>query len=548
MPIAEPLTMATLKLPPRQKMINMMYLVLTAILALNVSKEVLDSFVRLDADLVRSERSHDQQALNEYADLERSARMIPEKYREPFTQAEAVRVDADSLVHHIEVMKAMVIAECEGLAIGQVLFKAADGSDSLMALDAIERKDDRDALTHILVGSEPARPKEGPHTALDLKSRIHRFRDRLTGSIGEKEPQLTASLGRLFELPGGRDASGTENNWESMNFYDVPVVAGIAALSKLQSDIRSAESDVVEWLHTNVEADIYKVDRLMAAVIPQSDHVMAGDSFRADVFLAAYDSRNSPRILYQGAGELPIGADGKARLRLPSGALGEQHGTGTILFNGPQGTMELPYTVSYQVVAPTLVASPTKMNVLYRYVDNPIELSVPGVPAERVSAATSNGTIVRGPDGAWIARPGAGTDARIDAVVTSPKGGTRRIGPAMFRVRDLPAPSAYIAGKTSTDTRIERGLVQNAECVFARLVGTEFNAPFEVVSYELQVLRGNQIIPFAGRGSCFEPKAIAALKALRPGDRVFLLEVKARLKGVANAPIYALAPVDLRVL
>jgi hypothetical protein len=94
---------------------------------------------------------------------------------------------------------------------------------------------------------------------------------------------------------------------------------------------------------------------------------------------------------------------------------------------------------------------------------------------------------------------------------------------------------------------VDKGAIQNAECVFARLVGSEFNAPFEVVSYELQILRGNQIIPFTGHGPCFEPKMVAALKAVRTGDRVFLQEVKARLKGVAGAPIYALAPLNLKV-
>ena len=325
------------------------------------------------------------------------------------------------------------------------------------------------------------------------------------------------------------------------------MVAGIATLSKLQADIRSSENDVVKWLHNSVEADIYKVDRLMAAVIPQSDHVMVGDSFRADVFLAAYDSRNTPEILFNGDQHLPVAADGRAQLRLPASGLGDQKGEGMIRFKGPNGTMEFPYAVSYQVVSPTLVASPTKMNVLYRFVENPIDLSVPGIAAERVTAAISNGSIVRGPQGSWIAKPGPGSDARVEAVVTMPEGGTRRIGPAMFRVKDLPPPSPFFAGKTSTDVRASTGEIKAATCISAKMIGSEFNAPFEIIAFELQIMRGGSIIPSTGKGACFDASMLAALKAVRPNDRVYVQGIKARLKGVPNAPIYALPPIALKV-
>lgn len=540
--------MASRSLPPRQKMINMMYLVLTAILALNVSKEVLDSFTRLDADLVRSGHAHEMRSANEYDAFAALAERIPEKYRAPYAQATVLRYEADSLVRHIERMKALVMAECEGLPMDQVLKHNPDGTDSLMASAAIDRKDDRDALTRLLVGSEPGEPKQGANTASELKQRVAVFRAKLMAMTGEKEPRLTASIEKLFDLADQRDASGTLNNWESLNFYDVPVVAGIASLSKLQTDIRSAEMDVLKWMLASVEAGDAKVDRLMAAVIPQSHHVMVGDSFRASVFLAAYDSRNTPEILYDGA-PLPIDADGRAMLRLPANGLGERKGSGTIRFRGPNGPLEFPYVVGYQVVAPTLVASPTKMNVLYRFVENPIDLSVPGVPAERMSAAISNGSIVRGPNGSWIAKPGAGNDARVEGIVTMPEGGTRRIGPVLFRVKDLPAPSVIFLGKNSTDTKVERSLLQDPKCVSARLVGSEFDVQFEVLSFELQIMRGNQIIPFDRvQGGCPDEDMKTALKALKRNDRVFLMDVKVRLRAVPNGPVYTLPSVNLKVV
>ena len=538
--------MATVKLPPRQKMINMMYLVLTAILALNVSKEVLDSFVRLDLDLVRSERAHELRSATEYASFERSAAEIPEKYREPFAQAAQIRGHADSLVGHIERLKAMVIAECEGLPMEQVFQKNISGGDSLMAIAEIQRKDDRDALTYMLVGSEPAAPKQGVNTASDLKARVETFREQLKSVTGDREPRITAALDRLFDLADQRDASGTLNNWESLNFYDVPVVAGIASLSKLQADVRSAENDVIKWLHNSVEADIYKVDRLMAAVIPQSDHVLVGDSFRADVFLAAYDSRNSPEIFF-GDGRLDIGPDGRARLCLPAGALGEQKGEGMIRFKGPNGPMEFPYVVDYQVIAPTLVASPTKMNVLYRFVENPVELSVPGVTGDRVAATITNGGIVRGRNGEWVAKPGAASTAEVYAAVTLPEGGTRRIGPVHFRVKDLPPPAAFIAGKTSTDRTIRKSELIAVNYLIARLVDSEFDVKFKVTSFELQIYRGASLIPHTVNGNTFDEDIKEAFKAMRANDQVIIQHIRARLES-GEGRSYDLPPIALKVV
>ena len=537
--------MASSSLPPRQKMINMMYLVLTAILALNVSKEVLDAFAIMDAELVRSERAHEQRSQLEYAVFADMAKRFPEKFEVKHQEALRVKAMADAIVLHIEEIKASTIAKADGIAIEQLRGKDADGRDTLRALLALEMKDDRDVLTATLVGSEPATPKQGPGSAYDIRMRITAFRDSLKSLAGEKGQALSASLDALFDFGDRRDASGTLNNWESLNFYDVPLAAGVATLSKLEADVRAAENDMIKWLYRSVETDDYKFGTLTAAVVPQSSLIMQGDSFRADVFIAAYDPRNPAQVMLTDGTLLPVGADGKGKLRLRGSALGEQRVEGTIRFDGPRGVEEHPYSTAYQVIAPLLVASPTKMNVLYRGVENPIDLSVPGVPAERIQAAISTGRITRSGQG-WVATGMTDSHAEVHATATMANGSTRRIGPVKFRVKNLPPPSAYIKDKGSADTRIKLNDLKYANGVSVK-TNTEFGDLWAAKSYRFTFQRGGGTpIVHTCTGGAFNAEVKEVLEHARPGDQVFIEEVRAQLAN-GLGPVVPLSPILLKV-
>lgn len=532
-PLSNPTHMASMRMPPRQKMINMMYLVLTAMLALNVSKEVLDAFAFMDGELVRSERAHEQRSRVEYTQFAEAAERLPDKFAAKHAEAMRVKAHADSLVEHIEAIKAAAVAEADRLEPGELRAPGADGRDTLRSLLALEAKDDRTTLTRMLVGSEPAVPRTGAGSANDLKLRITAFRDSLKNLAGARATDLSEGLDLLFDLGDRRDASGTLNNWESTSFYDVPLAAGIATLSKLQADIRSAENDMVKWLYRSVEAKDYKFGTLTTAVIPSSNLIMAGDSFRADVFLAAYDPRNPPEVQLTGGSSLPIGRDGKAKLRLAGDRVGEHIVEGVIRFEGPDGPEEIPYQTQYQVMAPLLVASPSKMNVLYRGVDNPIELSIPGVAADRVQASISAGRIARNGQG-WVVSGVTGNMAEVYGTVQLPDGGTKRIGPVRFRVKDLPPPTAFVAGKSAADGQVRKAELTAAQGVAARLVDSEWGDPWRVQRFEMTIVRkGATPLQFTANSNAFTDEMRVALAALRPGDRIYVERIKARL---ANAP------------
>ncbi|MBK9417684.1 MAG: gliding motility protein GldM [Flavobacteriales bacterium] len=539
--------MASAKMPPRQQMINMMYLVLTAMLAMNVSKEVLDAFAVLNRDLERSEQATAQRSLVEYAVLSDDAERIPGKYGPVNAKARRIKAEADSLVRDIHRLKADLMAEADGLELHQVRADDGTGRDTLRQLLALEAKDDRDVLTRRMVGGEPAAPHTRPLGAHDLKVRIARFRDTLKHLVGEAAPELQVSLDQLFDLADRRDASGTLNNWESINFYDVPLAAGVATLTKLQADIRHAEHDVLRWLHRSVSAGDHSFSRLTTAVIPQSDLVMLGDSFRADVFLAAYDPQNSPVVTLGSGTPIPVGADGKAKLRLSADVVGERQVQGTITVQGPDGPTLQSYTATYQVMAPLLVASPTKMNVLYRGVDNPIDLSVPGIPADRVSASITSGRITRAGQG-WVASGMTASTVEVHATVSRPDGTTRRVGPVRFRVKDLPPPTAYIAGLDPSDTKAARSKLSASQGVVAKPIGAEFDDPWKVQRFQLSIVRkGGPPVFQEATGNAFTPEMLEVLDALRPGDQVFVDGIRARLSS-GQGHVRDLAPIAVKVL
>ncbi len=539
--------MASVSMPPRQRMINMMYLVLTAMLAMNVSKEVLDAFAVLDADLVRSERAHEQRSIQDYAAFDDAAAKFPDRFGDLRDKARTVHKQADGLVEHIEGIKARVIAEVEGGDVQLVMGSGPEQRDSLLSLMRVEAKDDRQVLTRMLVGSEPSDPRKGEGSAFELKQRISLFRDQLKGMVGAEEPHLRTSLDLVFKMDDRPDASGTLNNWESINFYDVPLAAGVAALSKLQADVRSAENDMVKWLFRSATQDARIMSSLASAVVPRSTVVMVGDSFVADVFLAAFDEKNKARISLTGEGDLPLGTDGKGKLRMRTSEVGEHTAMGVIHYQGAKGMEEYPYSVRYQVMAPLLVASPTKMNVLYIGVDNPLSFSVPGVTPGNVRPVIDNGSILRRGDG-WFARTSTPGKAHFSAVVTLPDGSTRTIGPVEFRVKQLPAPVASVNGITAADGRARVGRLTDADGITVkRSEGCEFDEPYRCTRFTVVLDRNGTMNEHLVQGNRFDEDTRKILRSLRPGDRIWFEGIKGQLASGAG-PEYSLASIAVKVI
>ena len=529
--------MASGKQSPRQAMINMMYLVLTALLALNVSKEILDSFVTVNNGLENTKSSLNDKMTQQYASFQAFASENQAKYGAAWTEAQKIQVSGAELIAYIDTIKVRAIMKAEGWSKDSTIMP--DGR--LVNLMKVTKKDSHDELTTMLVGGEPGKPIEGEYTANDLKLKLMAFKDLVKNSRPQ-DTDLSASMDRVFDFEERADASGTMNNWESINFYHVPMAAGITILSKLQADVRNSEGEVVKRMMDAVESKSYKFNKLTTIVKPLSSLVTVGGKYQAEIFLGAYDDQNAPEVFIAGPGarvdtvtktiigesiKLPMNG-AKAQLEQVASGAGQRSVQGIIKFKpvGGEETVEV-FSTMYEVASPNLVVSPTKMNVFYRGVDNPVDISVSGFSAKDVAANMDNGTLSKATNG-YIVKPGKGNEATISATVTNPDGSKKSMPGIKFRVKNVPSPTPYFGGKSVDDATIKKTELTAAAGVIAKMVDFEFDLKFEVVEFKVTMMVNGTPIEKMTKGPAVSGDMKEIFQKAKPGQKVYIEGIKAR--------------------
>jgi gliding motility-associated protein GldM len=532
--------MAGGNLSPRQKMINMMYLVLTALLALNVSKEILDSFVTVNNGLETTKGTLKEKMDATYLQFGQYASENKEKYGAAYAQAQEVQKSAADVMTYIDQIKARIIAETEGLPLEKVIGKSG-AVDTILNLAAVSAKDNQDAITNIMIGSEPAKPKQDEFSGYDLRVRLEAFRDKIKTIAGDKNPTLVANVDRFFNFPKEKEGgdSGVETSWEVKNFYHVPLAAGVTILSKIQSDVRNAENECVNWMLGSVESKTFKFNTLSPMISTRSSYVTAGGSYEADIFLAAYDNQNAPRVLLGRvdtskmemigeAQELPIGPDGKAKLKVPAAGVGEKEYTGMIIFKPVGGEEERHFFKgSYEVAQPNLVVSPTKMNVFYRGVDNPVDISVAGYSGKDIAPSVSNGSLSKAQQG-YVVKPGKESESMVNVTVTNPDGTKRSMPGVKFRVKNVPNPSPFFGGKGVNDETIKKTELTAAQGVIAKMENFEFDLKFEIVEYTISMTVAGNPVEATVKGAAMSADAKTIFSKAKNGQKVYIERIKAR--------------------
>ena len=368
----------TRNLSPRQKMINLMYIVLTAMLALSVSSDVLDGFGQVDEGLSRSNANVESRNAVLLDRLEAVASQNPEKGGAWRDKAVEIHSMTGSLYALIDTLKLAIAVEADG--------EDADPGN-------LRHPENREASSVVMVTAPDARGKE-------LRKAIERYREQVTALVPDsvKRDNLQRALSTDPML---RDGALAKRPWEEALFLSKPAVASVTMLTKLQNDLLYTEGEVLVALLANVDAGDVRVNELRAFVIPSSRNVMRGASYRADIVLAAVDTTQRPRVYIDGRrldndrGVLEIDASATGAFSY-SGYIELPHHDGTVTRHD--------FESSYNVIEPGATVSAKMMNVLYAGIDNPLGISVPGVPQSSVSATMTNGSLSRHGD-EWIARP-----------------------------------------------------------------------------------------------------------------------------------------------
>jgi gliding motility-associated protein GldM len=525
-------------------MINMMYLVLTALLALNVSKEILDSFVTVNNGLETTKGTLKEKVDGTYKQFAQYASENKEKYGASYAQAAELQKMASEVIKEIDGIKAEIMIATDNLKMEKVY----TGNDTILNLKFISAKDNQEAITHVMIGSDETKPKSGEHSAVDLRKKLEAFRDKIKAIANKdpKNPTLAANMDKMFNFEDEKEGgtTGATVSWEVKNFFHVPMAAGITILSKLQTDVRNAENEVANHLLGSVEQKSFKFNTLEAIVRPQSSYVTVGSKYSAEIFLGAYDNQNSPTvyICLPGArvdttsvppkiiGESRkldnVGA--KAILEEPASGSGLKTVQGIIEFTPVGGEKQVrAFKTEYEVAAPNLVVSPTKMNVFYRGVDNPVDISVAGYSAKDISPNMSNGSLSKAAQG-YVIKPGKDPKATVSVTVTNPDGSKKSLPGVEFRVKNVPDPKPYFGGKSLADQTIKKTELTAAAGVIAKMVDFEFDLKFEVIEYQVSANLSGNFITETVKGAAVNGTVQQMFAKVKTGQKVFIENIKAR--------------------
>jgi gliding motility-associated protein GldM len=527
---------------PRQKMISMMYLVLTALLALNVSKDILNAFIVVNESMEQTNITLTKKVQGTYDKFDQALLLNREKVQENFDKAQKVRVLSDEMVALIDEIKIKVICETEGLDFEEtksayLAFKDGKSEINPIAIREIDKKDNFDIPTNFFCGdSHDATNGEG----IVLKEEIDTYRTAILSFLEEKDREFISSNIGLLTDEEYTDLDGKKVNWMQQNFYHTILVADVVLLNKMISEIRNAEADVVAQLYTAVDADDFKFDKIDAKVIAKSNYILTGEEFVAEIFVAAYDSKKPPEITvgsdvdsvsFEISGaqvEIEEFKDGMGIYKVPAGAPGLKTYGGVISVKAPSGgTKRYAFSGEYVVAQPSATVSPTKMNVFYIGVDNPVSISVPGVPTENVRPSISNGSLSKTGNGEYIVKVTGGTSATINVGAEMSDGANKSMGSFEFRVKRVPSPVATIAGKV--DGSIGKGSLLGAGAIIPVMENFDFELYYVIVGFDMLIqTQGQDLATAHSNNGSFTGQMKQLIQNSARGKRVTFEKIRAR--------------------
>ena len=491
-------------------MINLMYIVLTAMLALNVSSDVLDGFTQVHEGLKRSNSNFETRNGAIYDQLAAFADQNPDKGQAWLDKATDVRRRTAALYGMVDSLKHAIVEKADG----------KDGDP-----DNILNRDDLESAAVVMLN--PRNPRGEA-----LRHSIDSYRDFVGEFIPDtlKRRTIAEALSTDAVISRGTLAA---RSWEEAKFDQQPVVAAVTLLSKLQSDILYAEGEVLGYLLNQVDAGDVRVNELTAYVLPQSRMVMRGGKYSANIVLAAVDTTQRPQIFVEGK---PLGND-KGLYEAATGSTGTFTYKGWLeVANGDGTPSRLEFSDSYTVIEPMATVSATMMNVLYAGIDNPVSISVPGVAMADISASMTNGTLTRKGDG-WVARPASvGSDAVL-SVTANMDGRAVQVANTTFRVRKLPDPTPFIAFKDAQGNTdhyrggkpFQKALLLNAPGLEAAIDDGLLDTPFAVESFETVFFDSSgNAMPEVSDGSRFSARQKQQFQRLGRGKRFYISRIRAK--------------------
>ena len=528
----------------RQKMINMMYLVLTAMLALNVASEVLESFRIVDASLTQTLNNIKRKNDQIYSAFDAAYIANPAKVKDWKDKADQVNKKTSELITKIKDLKEELALASGGIPLKEA---KAEGGFVLSSSEPfivnskgdtvlIKKEDDLNTPSEIMIQQKKAN---------DLKNSINGYRDFLASFL-EEGSTLRENVSKQLDTPDPRvdlSEGGEKKTWESLHFESKPLIAVITLLSKMQIDIENAETNVISTLYSNIDAASFKFNKLEARILANTTYVLQGDKFEAEIFLAAEDTTQEPEI-FVGNNKLTL-RNKKGIYSVQTSQIGTFKWGGLIKYKNPEGNINsYPFQGEYQVGKPSATISPTKMNVMYVGIANPIKVSVPGAASENLVVTLNNGRIEKAGDD-YLAYPSKldGTGKSTSITVSAKFGSeVRSMGSMEFRVKEVPPPVATISGKNGGNMKKEDLLAEDG--IFAELKDFDFDLKFKVIQFDVSI-PGTYDKTIPSKDNKFTSEQRAQFNKLSVGSIIYIDNIMA--KGDDGQPARPLAPISFKI-
>ena len=493
-----------------------MYLVLTAMLALNVDKSVLDAFAMVNQSFMGTIENFTAKNARVYSDFNNAAQENPQKAGDLNRTVMKVKAQSDSLYNYVFQLKEMIV-------------KKADGPTG--DINNIDHKDDLNITAELMIVKK---------NGTELKKAIEAYRESLISLVDPNDSSLIASIKKSLDTSPPPPKEGQTPSWEVSKFEGYPLIGVITLMSKIQSDIRNAESDVINHLYTQIDARSFKFNKLQAQVVSKSDYILQGGTYEAKVFLSAIDTTAKPEILVGGRALPMISAENAGVYKVPTTNEGKFEWNGRINYKNPEGQIiSYPFKHEYEVARPSMTVSPTKMNVLYAGLANPLSISVPGISAANVQVSISNGRIEqKGTDYmVYPDKPGVESVISVNATVD---GAQKTIGTTKFRVKRVPNPIATVGGKN--EGLIDKKQLLAEQGIYAEIPDFDFEMKFTVTSFVVSCSKGGFVQDKPANGNHFTPEQVDLIKGLNSGSRLYIdnIVVKGEDGTTRNLPAISL--------
>lgn len=500
-------------------MIQLMYLVLTAMLALNITKEVLDAFSTINDSIETSNVGIFDKNQRMYAAFEKVGDKDPDQKKKaiPYLEkAKIVKAESDKLFQYLGTWKDTVIERSGGYT------TPADGGEK-----RIKVIDNIDVASKLFI-------EEGKGKS--IKKEMEDYVQKMLALIDD--PTLKSDVAKnlpLKFLQIKKTDANPSADWSFGTFHNIPVVAAVTLFSKYQSDVRNTEALVIETLmgqvSNDVDLEVFKVDAFMAVATPNTSYALPGDEITANIALAAYNKSSNPTMT-SSAGSVQV-QDGVGTLKFRAGAgTGVQTVSGKITINTHGKVETKDWKFNYTVGTAGASLQLDKMNVMYLGVDNPITISAAGYDLNDVQLNMPGVSITKASAGKYIVRPSAaaGGNTGVDyTIMAKNKSGAQvKVGGGKMRIKVMPPPTIFFKD-ISGSGRMATAIAKAQMGLLPKLENVDFEFKYLITSYKLEkITKGSDEIEQATGNSNFDGDVRRLMDRSRPGDTWIFSNIKAK--------------------